>query len=79
MTAIWNQPVGQSVELYTLSCSINSREVLSVTTAETTIELGIYEPNTTYVCHVRYSTTSGVGGGVTSNQSLTTGGDFKMF
>ena len=74
LMASWNAPSGQNLDFYIFNCFVNSQEVLSVNTTQTSLVLGIYEPITTYVCSVRYTTTSGVSGPASNNISVTTEG-----
>lgn len=78
LTANWQPNPDLIVEFYTLSCSINHKEVVSVDTNETSLVVGIYEPNETYVCYVRYMTTQGVSGPATATYKLTTGGEHTL-
>ena len=69
----WYPPLGQSVDFYTFNCSVNNQEVLSLDTTIRSLVLGIYEPDTTYVCIVWYTTIFGETGPA-FNESVTTGG-----
>ena len=75
LTANWQPNPDLIIAFYTLTCSINNEEVLSVDTKETSLVVGIYEPDTTYICYVRYTTTQGVSGPATNTYYLTTGGE----
>ena len=77
LTANWDPPLGQIVNFYIFTCSVNNQEIFSVNATQTSLMLGIYEPITTYVCSVRYTTTSGVSGPASSNISFTTGGELS--
>ena len=74
LTVNWYPPIGQNVDFYTFSCSLNDEEVLSLDITIRSLVLGIYEPDATYVCTIWYTTTSGETGPII-NKSVTTGGE----
>ena len=73
LTASWDLPSDE--RLYTLTCFVNDEEILSISmnTAETSAEIAIYAPDTTYDCN---ATLSGVNGSATI--TFTTGGNFTL-
>ena len=72
LTASWDAPATQNVT-YTLTCSVDSNEVLSLSTTLTEVVVGIYTTEATYSCNV-YATISGVDTPATYDMSVTTGG-----
>ena len=72
LTASWDAPALQDVS-YTLTCSVDSNEVLSLSTPLTEVVVGIYMTEATYSCNV-YATISGVDKPATDDMSVTTGG-----
>ena len=72
LTASWDAPALQNVS-YTLTCSVDSNEVLSLSTTLTEVVVGIYMTEATYSCNV-YATISGVDTPATDDMSVTTGG-----
>ena len=70
LTASWDLPSDE--RLYTLTCFVYYEEILSISlhTTESSAEIGIYEPDTTYYCS---ATLSGIKGSATI--IFTTGGD----
>ena len=75
LTASWDAPAMQDVS-YTLTCSVDSNEVLSLSTTQTEVVVGIYMTEATYSCNV-YATISGVDKPATDDMSVTTGGRQK--
>ena len=72
LTASWNASALQDVS-YTLTCSDDSNEVLSLSTTLTEVVVGVYMTEATYSCNV-YATISGVNTPATDDMSVTTGG-----
>ena len=72
LTASWDAPAFQNVS-YTLTCSVDSNEVLSLSTTLTEVVVGIYMTEANYSCNV-YATISGVDTPATDGVSVTTGG-----
>ena len=72
LTASWDAPALQYVS-YTLTCSVDSNEVLSLSTTLTEVVVGIYMTKASYSCNV-YATISGVDKPATDDMSVTTGG-----
>ena len=72
LTANWDAPALQDVS-YTLTCSVDSNEVLSLNTTLIEVVVGIYMTEAAYSCNV-YATISGVEKPATDDISVTTGG-----
>ena len=72
LIASWDAPALQNVS-YILTCSVDSNEVLSLSTTLTDVVVGIYMTEATYSCNV-YATISGVNTPATDNKSVITGG-----
>ena len=72
LTASWDAPALQDVS-YTLTCSVDSNEVLSLNTTLKQVVLGIYMTEATYSCNV-YATICGVNTPATNDMSVITGG-----
>ena len=72
LTASWDAPALQDVS-YTLTCSVDSNEVLSLSTTLTEVVVGIYMTEANYSCNV-YATISGVNTPATDDMSVITGG-----
>ena len=75
LTASWDAPALQDVS-YTLTCSVDSNEVLSLKTTLTEVVVGIYMTEATYSCNV-YATISGVNTPATDYISVITRGGKK--
>ena len=76
LTATWDTLTFQDVS-YTLTCSVDSSEVLFLSTTLTEVTVGVYMLNTTYSCNV-YATISGEDQTATEDQYFTTGGNNSM-
>ena len=72
LTASWDAPALQDVS-YTLTCSVDSNEVLSLSTTLTEVVVGVYMTEANYSCNV-FATISGVDKPATDDMSATTGG-----
>ena len=72
LTASWDALALQDVS-YTLTCSVDSNEVLSLSTPLTEVVVGIYMTEANYSCNV-YAIISGVDTPATDDMSVTTGG-----
>ena len=73
LTASWDELTFQDVS-YTLTCSVDSKEVLFLNTTLTEVTVGVYMLNTTYSCNV-YATISGEDETATEDKDFTTGGN----
>ena len=73
LTASWNELTFQDVS-YTLTCSVDSKRVLFLSTTLTEVIVGVYMLNTTYSCNV-YATISGKDETETVDENFTTGGN----
>ena len=76
LTASWKELTFQDVS-YTLTCSVDSNEVLFLSTTLTEVTVGVYMLSTTYSCNV-YATISGEDETATEDQYFTTGGNNSM-
>ena len=74
MTATWDAPASGNVTNYTLICSVDGNQVLSVTTTATEVTLGVYLFEKTYSCSILASDTDG-SGVPTASVTVTTGGN----
>ena len=73
LRARWDAPPDQTISSYTLTCSVDDNEVLSLETSLLNVTLGVYMTAATYTCNV-YATTTNGDGTPTDNVSVTTGG-----
>ena len=75
MTATWDAPANETVANYTLICSVDGNQVLSVTTTATEVTLGVYLFEKTYSCSIfAFDDMNGTGEPTTS-MTVTTGGN----
>lgn len=73
LSASWDAPEDENVISYTLNCSVDGEDVLSLETTLLEVSVGVYRTSTTYSCTV-YATTSNGDGTPTDAMSVTTGG-----
>ena len=73
LRAHWDVPPDQTNSSYTLTCSVDGDEVLSLETILLDVTLGVYMTVATYSCNV-YATTTNGDGTPTDDVYVTTGG-----
>ena len=75
MTATWDAPANETVANYTLICSVDGNQVLSVTTTATEVTLGVYLFEKTYSCSIFAFDDTNRTGAPTASMTVTTGGN----
>ena len=75
LRATWDAPPNQTILSYTLTCSVDGTEVLSVETNQLGVTLGVYLTEATYFCRVYAILTTGGAGFPTDYIYVTTGGN----